>query len=322
MRVLLTGSTGQLGTALRAADAPGLTLLPHARAALALPADLVESLGRAPRGPRRRGGGRTRQRASGAGVVGQVRDHVPERVRGERADVVEGGGFLGRRGRSHDLVEARRARRDRRREASWNRVQSAVESDLTQEQRALRRAWREVPRRGGRREHQREVEALARLAPPGRHQVQVDPPGRDPQPRRPERARDPPAALAQDRVGQARELHLDPARMADYYDSDDLAAFPKIAEHAPELGAKFFEWYGAVFADGALTAREKSLIALGVAHAVQCPYCIDAYTKDALEKGCDMDQLTETVHVASAIKGGAALVHGVQMKNAAAEHGM
>ena len=110
--------------------------------------------------------------------------------------------------------------------------------------------------------------------------------------------------------------------MADYYDSAALAAFPKIAEHAPELGAKFFEWYGAVFADGALTAREKSLIALGVAHAVQCPYCIDAYTKDALEKGCDMDQLTETVHVASAIKGGAALVHGVQMKNAAAEHGM
>ena len=103
--------------------------------------------------------------------------------------------------------------------------------------------------------------------------------------------------------------------MKSYYDPADLAKFPSIAEHAPELGAKFFEWYGAVFADGALTAREKSLIALGVAHAVQCPYCIDAYTKDGLEKGCDPEQLTEVVHVAAAIKGGAALVHGVQMKN-------
>ena len=64
----------------------------------------------------------------------------------------------------------------------------------------------------------------------------------------------------------------------------------QIAEHAPEMGEKFFEWYGSVFQDGALTAREKSPIALAVAHAVQCPYCIDAYTKDTLEKGCDVEQ--------------------------------
>ena len=65
--------------------------------------------------------------------------------------------------------------------------------------------------------------------------------------------------------------------------------------------------------DGALTAREKSLIALAVAHAVQCPYCIDAYTTDSLEKGSDLEQMTEAVHVAVAIRGGASLVHGVQM---------
>jgi len=110
--------------------------------------------------------------------------------------------------------------------------------------------------------------------------------------------------------------------METYYDPADLAKFPSIAEHASELGKKFFDWYGAVFADGALTAREKTLIALGVAHAVQCPYCIDAYTKDGLAKGCDPEQLTEAVHVAAAIKGGAALVHGVQMKNRLEELGM
>ena len=110
--------------------------------------------------------------------------------------------------------------------------------------------------------------------------------------------------------------------MSSYYESEDLAKFPKIAEHAPELGKKFFDWYGAVFEDGALSAREKALIALGVAHAVQCPYCIDAYTKDCLEKGCDPEQLTEAVHVAAAIKGGAALVHGVQMRKVADDMGM
>jgi 4-carboxymuconolactone decarboxylase len=101
-----------------------------------------------------------------------------------------------------------------------------------------------------------------------------------------------------------------------------LRRFSEIGEHAPELGEKFFAWYGAVFQDGALTAREKSLIALGVAHAVQCPYCIEAYTRDSLAKGCDVEQLTEVVHVASALKGGAALVHGMQMRKGAAHLGM
>jgi len=77
-----------------------------------------------------------------------------------------------------------------------------------------------------------------------------------------------------------------------------------------------------VFADGALSAREKSLIALAVSHAVQCPYCIDAYSKDALAKGSDLDQMTEAVHVAAAIRGGASLVHGVQMRNHATKIGM
>lgn len=100
-----------------------------------------------------------------------------------------------------------------------------------------------------------------------------------------------------------------------YYDQQDLPRFAEVGRGAPELARKFFDYYGAVFAEGALTEREKSLIALAVAHAVQCPYCIDAYSKDALEKGSNLDQMTEAVHVAAAIKGGAALVHGVQMLN-------
>ncbi len=107
-----------------------------------------------------------------------------------------------------------------------------------------------------------------------------------------------------------------------YYHSHDLTRFPEVGKNRPELAQKFFDWYGAVFAEGALSAREKSLIALAVAHAVQCPYCIDAYSKDALEKGSDLDQMTEAVHVAAAIRGGASLVHGVQMRNHVDKVGM
>lgn len=107
-----------------------------------------------------------------------------------------------------------------------------------------------------------------------------------------------------------------------HYHRDDLARFGEIGKNVPELAEKFFAWYNAVFADGALSAREKSLIALAVAHAVQCPYCIDAYTTACLEKGSDLDQMTEAVHVANAIRGGASLVHGVQMRNIAQKVGM
>jgi 4-carboxymuconolactone decarboxylase len=110
--------------------------------------------------------------------------------------------------------------------------------------------------------------------------------------------------------------------MDHYYNARDLARFSEIGEEAGPLWQKFNAWYTAVFADGALSEREKALIALGVAHAVQCPYCIDAYTESCLQNGADAEQMTEAVHVASAIRGGASLVHGVQMRNKAKQLGM
>jgi alkylhydroperoxidase/carboxymuconolactone decarboxylase family protein len=105
--------------------------------------------------------------------------------------------------------------------------------------------------------------------------------------------------------------------MSGYYHTEDLPRFAEIGKNAPELWDKFAGWYSAVFGEGALSEREKCLIALAVAHAVQCPYCIDAYTEASLEKGSNLDQMTEAVHVAAAIRGGASLIHGLQMRNAA-----
>ena len=107
-----------------------------------------------------------------------------------------------------------------------------------------------------------------------------------------------------------------------YYHHADLARFGEVNRGAGDLAAKFFDYYNAVFAEGALTAREKSLIALAVAHAVQCPYCIDAYSSDALQTGSNLDEMMEAVHVAAAIRGGASLVHGVQTLNHVDDQGM
>lgn len=73
-----------------------------------------------------------------------------------------------------------------------------------------------------------------------------------------------------------------------YFDSKDLERFAEVGTFRKELMDKFFDYYSTVTGeDGALSKREKSLIALAVAHALKCPYCIDAYTTTCLEDGSD-----------------------------------
>ena len=103
--------------------------------------------------------------------------------------------------------------------------------------------------------------------------------------------------------------------MAHYFDTSDLAKFGNIGRVNPHLAEKFFDYYNTTMKAGALSEREKALIALAVSHALKCPYCIDAYTSTCLEKGADEEQMSEAVHVASAMAAGISLVHSVQMQN-------
>jgi 4-carboxymuconolactone decarboxylase len=100
-----------------------------------------------------------------------------------------------------------------------------------------------------------------------------------------------------------------------HYEEDDLQRFSEVGKVRPDLFEKFMAWYAACQEDGALSKREKALIGLAVAHALQCPYCIDAYSQSCLEAGSNIEQMTEAVHMAAALRGGAALIHGVQMHN-------
>lgn len=108
----------------------------------------------------------------------------------------------------------------------------------------------------------------------------------------------------------------------DYYDTKDLKRFSEVGKFSEELMKKFFDYYNSVIAqDGALTKREKSLIALAVAHSKRCPYCIDAYTTQCLETGANPEQMTEAVHVAASMEAGITLMHGIQMHNALERNG-
>lgn len=103
--------------------------------------------------------------------------------------------------------------------------------------------------------------------------------------------------------------------MTDYYKAEDLDKFGDVGKHNPELFKKFIDWYTSALQPGKLTKREKVLIGVAVAHVIQCPYCIDAYTKSCFEEGMSLEHITEAVHVGSAIRGGASLIHTLQAHN-------
>ena len=73
----------------------------------------------------------------------------------------------------------------------------------------------------------------------------------------------------------------------------DLGKFGNISRVNKALGDKYFDYYNSTMKAGALSEREKALIALAISHAMRCPYCIESYSKTCLEKGADEEQMNE-----------------------------
>jgi AhpD family alkylhydroperoxidase len=83
----------------------------------------------------------------------------------------------------------------------------------------------------------------------------------------------------------------------------------KRRELAPGPAEAFKAFGEQVFADGALPQKIKELIAVAVAHATQCPYCIRGHTERALRKGATEQELMEAIWVAVEMRAGGAYAH-------------
>ncbi len=90
-------------------------------------------------------------------------------------------------------------------------------------------------------------------------------------------------------------------------------------ELAPDQQAAFEAFSKAAFADGALTAKTKQIIAVAVAHVTQCPYCINGHTKAALRSGATPKELMEAIWVAAEMRAGGAYAHSTLMLATLAE---
>jgi len=100
--------------------------------------------------------------------------------------------------------------------------------------------------------------------------------------------------------------------MSDYHDHSDLSLLPELKK----LDGPGFDGFVALDKtvgrdDGKIPRKYRELIALGVALTTQCPYCLDVHTGNAKKAGATREELAETVHIAAALRAGAALTHGL-----------
>jgi AhpD family alkylhydroperoxidase len=80
---------------------------------------------------------------------------------------------------------------------------------------------------------------------------------------------------------------------------------------APKPAEAFKAFSQSVFADGAIAAKTKQLIAVAVAHVTQCPYCIRGHTKAAMQHGATPEEIMEAIWVAAEMRAGAAYAHSL-----------
>lgn len=95
-----------------------------------------------------------------------------------------------------------------------------------------------------------------------------------------------------------------------FHGVDVAKQFKRMREFAPDAHRAFLEFDAKAFAAGALPVKTKELIAVGIAHVTQCPWCIDAHTKRAVKAGATDQEIGEVIFVAMAMSAGAAWAHG------------
>jgi AhpD family alkylhydroperoxidase len=97
------------------------------------------------------------------------------------------------------------------------------------------------------------------------------------------------------------------------------AARQKLKDQAPEIARGFGGFYQSVMKEGALSVREKELIAMAIGLTQRCEPCINLHTQGCVKAGATREQILEAAGVAVMMQGGPAYTH-VPEVIAALEH--
>ncbi|NLB26829.1 MAG: carboxymuconolactone decarboxylase family protein [Bacteroidales bacterium] len=83
-----------------------------------------------------------------------------------------------------------------------------------------------------------------------------------------------------------------------------------LSKENPKLAQGFGTMHHATAEDGALTVKQKELIALGISITIRCEGCIACHVKAAIEAGATKEEIVETIGVSVVMGGGPSVVYG------------
>jgi AhpD family alkylhydroperoxidase len=94
---------------------------------------------------------------------------------------------------------------------------------------------------------------------------------------------------------------------------DFKAGLGIFSKKMPLVAKKYNEFTEECFKEGALSKKEKQLIALGISVFSQDEYCMVYHVKGCLDEGAAEDEILEAASVAAAFGGGAAISQAVTL---------
>lgn len=89
-----------------------------------------------------------------------------------------------------------------------------------------------------------------------------------------------------------------------------MSSSGKVAREIPETMQGFSKMAQGALKDGAVSVKNKELIALGIGISSRCEGCIQAHVKKAIDAGATREEMHETIGVAILMSGGPGTVYG------------
>ncbi|ARK22016.1 carboxymuconolactone decarboxylase family protein [Sporosarcina sp. P26b] len=95
------------------------------------------------------------------------------------------------------------------------------------------------------------------------------------------------------------------------YQKSNMKRLPEMAKLVPDTFKAFVAFDQLAMADGLIPKKTKELMAIAIAHVTGCPYCIDTHVTSAKKLDVTKEELAEAVLVATSLKAGSAMAHGL-----------
>jgi AhpD family alkylhydroperoxidase len=105
-----------------------------------------------------------------------------------------------------------------------------------------------------------------------------------------------------------------------FYPLDGRKHYKDLEETQKDMFQAFRNFNNEIFEkESSLPRKMKELIAIGVAHTTQCPYCIEGHVRAAKKAGASDQEIAEAIFVAAALRAGGALAHSTIAMNVLSE---